>query len=184
MSVNMHNFGDRGIWVLSDCRTGPFLRSMEKALKYYYTSCSSFSSFWNWSPGLVGCFFLDTWCAEAQKCPDHRSNKLLCWKGACSRQKRAPASLFCACPLLTPDVSWVNRGGDAKLVTSTIHIRAENCIHPLLTHLCSVLDAFGIFVLFPSVPCPRLQMFCCWNSFLLLVQKAEQEPDVAEAPGP
>lgn len=163
MSVDVHLYsGDRGIWLLSGCRTGPFLRLMKKAL--FYTSCSSFSSFCNCSLSLVGCFFLGALCVEVQRCPGYPSNRSLCWRGTSSRQEESPSSLTltlgCLSCLLTPDTSWGNTGTGARLVTSTYHISAESCVHPLLAHLCSVRCIWG-FVLFPRFPMSLAQIFCC-----------------------
>lgn len=59
----------------------------------------------------------------------------------------------------TPDMSWGDTGTGAKLVTSTYHISAESCIHPLLAHLCSVLDAFGVLYFLPGFSCPWPKCF-------------------------
>lgn len=59
-------------------------------------------------------------------------------------KRRVPAVLTLLCPscLPMPGTSWDNTGTGAKLVTSNCHIKAESCIHSLLTHLCSVLGVF------------------------------------------
>ena len=154
----------------------------------YYTSCSSFSSFWNCSLGLVDCFFLGALCAEVQRCPDYPPNRPLCWKGASSRQEESPTSLtltlLCLSCLLTPGTSWDNTGTGAKLVTSTYHIRAESCIHPLFTHLCSVLGTFGFLYFFPVSHVLGPNVLLLKLLVLLPVKKAERKCDIAEAPGP
>lgn len=69
-----------------------------------------------------------------------------------SRQEESPSSLtftpLCLSCLLAPHTGWDNTGTGAKLVTRFYQVRAESCIHPLLTHLCSVLDAFGVLYFF------------------------------------
>lgn len=147
-----YRFGDRGIWVLSDCRTGPFLRSVKKALLSVTIP-----------PALLSLPFETVlsaqWVAFSWALYVVRSKGALTtpptdseWKGASSRQEEGTSSLtlmlLCLSCLLTPDTSWDNTGTGAKPVTSTYRIRAESCIDPLLTNLCSVLDAFGFLYFF------------------------------------
>lgn len=182
-----YHFGDRGIWVLSDCRTGPFLRSMKKALLSVVTLLAFLSLPFGTSLSLVGCFFLGALCAELQRSPDHPFNRFLCWKGASSRQEKSPSSstltLLCPSCLPMPGTSWDNTGTGAKLVTSNCYIKAESCIHSLLTHLCSVLGVFRFlyFLRVSHVLGPNILLL---KLLLWLVKKPEKKSDVAEAPRP
>lgn len=86
-------------------------------------------------------------------------------------KKGGPAvSLLCACPLLILGMGRDNPGTGAKMVTCTYQIRAESCIHLLVTDLCSVLGIFGGLYFFSSFPRPWPMCFVAKT--LLLVKKA------------
>lgn len=182
-----YHSGDRGIWVLSDCRTGPFLRSTKKALLSVVTPLAFLSLSFETSLSLLGCLFLGALCAELQRSPDYPSSRFLCWKGASkNRQEKSPSSptvtLLCPSCLPTPDTSWDNTGTGAKLVTSTCCIGAESCIRSLRAHLCSVLGEFRFLYFFQvsHVLGPNILLL---KLFLRLVKKPEKK-SVVEAPRP
>lgn len=110
----------------------------------------------------MGCFFSGCFVCWGPKVPWLLLQQSCVGREASSRQEGRPSSLtltpVCLSCLLTPDMGWDNPGSGAKLVTSTYQIRAESCINPLLTDLCSVLAVFGFlyFFLVFHVPGPNV----------------------------
>lgn len=139
--------------VLSNCRTGPFLRSMKKVFLNGSTPLALLSLPFETVPlAWWVAFFLGALCAEVKGSLTTPPTESCVGREASSRQEGRPSSLtltpVCLSCLLTPDMGWDNPGSGAKLVTSTYQIRAESCINPFLAKLCSVLGVFGFLYFF------------------------------------